>query len=183
MQPRCPKCKTEVLSREKTRTSSGAYVVAPYACASCRGMWLAPGEAETAVDLVEESPPAGPSPNDKRGGFCPFGHGLMERAKVDVDEGFYLERCVACRGVFFDAGEWDRLARARLLADVDALFDPVFQKKQAAARADAAHRARLVAAIGADVVEGLEAVAERLVDHPAKHDALAYLFDRLGLQR
>lgn len=181
-QPKCPKCKDAVLARNKVRTPSGAYVVQPYACPSCAGMWLAAGEAEVAAELVEDAAPAARSPNDARSGRCPFGHGLLERARIDVDEPFYLDRCPTCRGVFFDAGEWDRLARARLLHDVDALFDPLFQKRRAAARAEAAHRGRLVAALGSDVVEGIEAVADRLRDHPGRHDAVAYLLDRLGMQ-
>jgi Zn-finger nucleic acid-binding protein len=94
------------------------------------------------ADILQPSTPTLDEPpprvlNDKKGGVCPFGHGLLAWARVELDDGvevFYLERCSTCSGVFFDDGEWDRLAHSRMLAHLDDLWDPMFQQRLAEAR-------------------------------------------------
>ena len=81
----CPKCKTNDL-RQKGFDSS-------LHCNQCDGMWL---ESEKLPNFIKDSHDiqineAGTSENDMRTGFCPSGHGIMTRARIDTDEPFYLK--------------------------------------------------------------------------------------------
>ena len=179
MLPSCPKCASSTLARARDRSPP------VYTCSRCRGLWLMPGEA----DILQPSTPTLDEPpprvlNDKKGGVCPFGHGLLARARVELDDGgeiFYLERCSTCSGVFFDDGEWDRLAHSRMLAHLDELWDPMFQQRLAEARSRERWRADLVEKLSAETVDEMDQLVTTLAAVPRGHasDALAWLTWRL----
>jgi uncharacterized protein (DUF952 family)/Zn-finger nucleic acid-binding protein len=122
--------------------------------------------------------------NDKKGGVCPFGHGLLARARVELDDGgeaFYLERCTTCSGVFFDDGEWARLAHSRMFAHLDEFWDPLFQQRLAEERSRERWRADLVEKLSAGTVDDMERLVATLSAVPRGHasDGLAWLTSRL----
>ncbi len=53
--------------------------------------------------------------HDDKTGLCPEGHGIMVRAKIDVEDPFYLEKCTHCGGIWFDSGEWQQIAQHQLI--------------------------------------------------------------------
>lgn len=143
-------------------------------------MWLMPGEAELLALGVNEITTTKRAPQDKKGGFCPFEHGLLDRVRVELDDGgepFYLERCRTCSGVFFDDGEWSRLAHSRLLAHLDDLWDPLFQQRLADERSHKHWRVDLIDSLGLETVETVEKLATTLADRGMVSEAVAYLSD------
>lgn len=177
----CPKCEGVDLARARDKS------VPVWECPACRGMWLMPGEAE----LLSSSGTAAQHavarlPADKKGGACPFGHGHLDRARVDVEDGgdaFYLDRCLACSGVFFDDGEWGRLARSHLLRHLDDLWDPLFQQRLDHERSDKRWRADLVEKLGDDIVGTLEDLAAKIATGDRLSEALAWLTARVDAHK
>lgn len=173
-QPNCPKCERSVLKEP----SSGTKVLR---CYECGGMWLAADEArELALDGTIVDPvsmlPTKAGATDARTGFCPKGHGLMIRARVEIEEDpFYLEQCPQCMGIWFDHGEWNRLASSRMLEHLSDFWNPHWQRRRRAELSEARHRRKLADALGADVLEALDQVAARIKGHPLRNEALAYL--------
>jgi Zn-finger nucleic acid-binding protein len=147
-------------------------------------MWLSRTEAErlahqgfvTLEAPVEKAPsPVLASNADRRTGPCPFGHGLMGRARVELDTPFYLERCVHCGGVWFDAGEWQRLATSHLLGSLLEFWTPAWRWRSQQETARKAERDRLAMRLGPKLFEKLQALATTLNNHPARDEALAFL--------
>jgi len=79
---KCPKCKTTDL--EKTDYNS------PWFCETCGGLWLISLEKSTFADMLTEdiAPLTSPGNHDNETGICPSGHGIMIRARVDINKPF-----------------------------------------------------------------------------------------------
>ena len=67
---------------------------------------------------------------DHTTGLCPNGHGIMTRAKVDLEPPFFLEKCPHCNGIWFDKGEWNRLLESDMLSHVFAFWSNSWKKEQ-----------------------------------------------------
>jgi Zn-finger nucleic acid-binding protein len=131
---------------------------------------------------VEAVDPAVVEDADARAGFCPNGHGFLRRARVEVAHPFHLDRCEACAGVWFDAGEWAIVAASEWLKHLDDLWDPVYRKRMREERAQERHLETLRHALGDQVFEQVVAVAESLRAHPMKSIALAYILEETHTQ-
>ena len=70
------------------------------------------------------------SENDSKTGICPEGHGIMIRTKIETDDPFYLEKCSACGGIWFDSGEWDKLAKYNLTESINEFWCKSWQRQQ-----------------------------------------------------
>lgn len=178
MTPSCPKCESQALTRDRTLRPP------VFTCGHCKGLWLLPGEADILKAETSSTTSTLPPrvPNDKKGGFCPFGHGLLARARVELDDGgedFYLERCQTCSGVFFDDGEWARLLRSPMLEHLDDLWDPRFQQKLAEERSRERWRDDMVQKLSQETVDVLDALAAQLYDRGLASEAIAYLSERV----
>lgn len=177
----CPKCKATEL---KTAGRGGTPVLR---CYTCHGMWASLEEAESLLMQGAITDPASMLPQKVQGdalaGLCPHGHGILARARVDGDEPFYLDRCTHCQGLWFDAGEWQRLASLHLEKNLADLWDPERRRRLQQARIEDGHRARMIAALGQPLVDQIEAVTEAIESSPARHEAAGYLAQRLGLTR
>jgi Zn-finger nucleic acid-binding protein len=178
--PRCPKCANTQLAPSR-RSDPGARKDA-LSCPQCHGMWLPRTDAEflarqgsVSPEALPEQTPAPASDADRRTGPCPFGHGLMGRARVDLDTTFYLERCLHCGGVWFDAGEWHRLATSHLLGSLLEFWTPAWRWRSQQEKARKAGLERLSTRLGPELFEKLQAVATALSHHPAREEALAFL--------
>ena len=179
--PKCPKCRDVPLKKPSGRATP------VLRCYTCHGMWVEPTEIENIVaskGLLDPDSllPQRAAAADASAGLCPDGHGILTRARVEakVGEPFYLERCAHCRGLWFDAGEWQRLAESHLLHHLEDLWDPEWQRQHRQRRAHQLNRQRLEDEIGDDVVKTLDRIADDLRDHPRESQAVAYLLDRLG---
>jgi Zn-finger nucleic acid-binding protein len=172
----CPKCRTIRLKSP----SSGTPVLRCYAC---HGMWVTLEEAQalatggTLLDPVSLLPQK--ASGDAIAGVCPKGHGILIRARVELEESFYLERCGQCQGLWFDAGDWAKLASSHLIHHLKDLWDPDWQRRMREERAEERHRSRLRELLGPELFRRLDAVMKDLERHPRRTDAAAYIMHRL----
>ncbi len=179
MNPTCPKCKESELTRGHVpHELAGDHEVLN--CGRCHGTWLAQATAEQMVlagaplslEDVESTPE---DDADRRTGVCPHRHGIMLRARVHLSEPFYLERCPHCGGIWFDAGEWNRLAGSYLLEHLEDFWDPAWQQRMRKQLDHEDYEARLREELGDEVFGLLVKLAGELKDHPRRGRALAYL--------
>lgn len=183
----CPKCKSATLaplSETSTVPRSEAGPVPPSRCTSCHGVWMPHGALSLELGLPRHDPKSPPPPppsvtHDAKVGFCPAGHGLLIRARVDTDEPFHLDRCGTCAGIWFDPGEWARLASTEWMHHVDKLWDPVYRKRLREQKARAQHLEALSQALGEETAKKVVELAAALRTNPHRSLAMAYLIDEV----
>lgn len=177
----CPKCRSRTLTRVHADDAPGVL----QRCTGCHGHWLSEAAVHGLGEVVElrvSDPPYGSVSHerDHRTGLCPDGHGILARARVEIGATvFHLERCPACRGVFFDEGELSALATERLLGQLDRLFDPDYQRARRASEVARHLDEATRAALGDTLFDELAALAERLAEHPKRSMATAWLIERM----
>jgi Zn-finger nucleic acid-binding protein len=167
---KCPKCKTIEI------TKSGRSLA--YSCENCGGLWLADSAAlafSDGFDEINDREFAPNNENDDRTGLCPSGHGIMLRARVDLEDPFFLERCTACGGIWFDKGEWQRFAKSRLSHNLNDLWSRSWQRRQLKEKSRETYLEINRKLLGEEVFQAVVRLAERLKDHPEKGRALALL--------
>ena len=159
----------------------------PLRCTECRGTWL-PKVAfdrlqrrDAYLTLADEHPDAARGA-DKKVGLCPFNHGLLIRAAVPLDERFFLERCDACGGMWFDAGEWAEVASRHFFGTLVDLWDPAHQRKEIRETARRHERSRLERELGVEDFGKLLRLVEALKDAPTpvRLRAAAFLSEELA---
>ena len=128
--------------------------------------------AEAAGDapVVEADPKL-----DAQAGMCPAGHGILTRARIEGEKAFTLERCPTCFGVWFDRGEWQRVAHEHLANDLPQFWSREWQEQQRRTRGRAAHIAAAREDLGDDVFAKVSELAALLRSHPRRSEALAFL--------
>lgn len=175
MNERCPKCKATVLSAFEN--------TAALRCEKCLGFWVRP-EALRAPDVMaalgqHDALPTSPLEQDHRTGPCPDGHGLLRRARAANEDPYFLERCARCGGVWFDPGEWSRLAAAGLLENVSDLWSPAWREHLSEEQNRASLEHDLRQKLGDKTFEALDQLASELHERQLGAMALAYLRERL----
>jgi Zn-finger nucleic acid-binding protein len=164
----CPKCHTSEL-RKRSYNS-------PLVCSKCGGMWLMEGGgARLGAIEVEEVIDPDTDHHDKKTGLCPSGHGIMIRAKVDIDEPFYLEKCTACGGIWFDRGEWVKIAELNLAVDLQHIWTKSWQRRQSKQKGREQFLNLNQKLLGEKIFAAVMDLAKELKAHPEKHRALALL--------
>ena len=179
----CPKCKKTALTHAGGAFANTALPERALECEHCRGIWVPRGIIDAWRDHPFEEIEAGRmpsiSPDDLRTGLCPWGHGILIRARVEADRVFHLERCGTCRGVWLDKGEWQRLASARFLDHLDDLWDPTWQKRHRAEHSREEIDLALRTQLGAELFNALSSAIEAVARHPARAQVLAWIHDRI----
>ncbi len=172
---KCPKCQTESLTWAPTLPDAGS----PRVCTMCRGLWVEQSlYLHPEARAVAEERPAGrrvAGDPDLKAGLCPHDHGLLARTRVGLEPPFYLDRCARCGGIWFDSGEWDRLAHTPLLDCLPQLWTRSWRRRQRAAEARADHLAWARRRFGAELLAELQGLARRLEGDAARSEALAFL--------
>jgi Zn-finger nucleic acid-binding protein len=175
MNERCPKCDAGALL-----ALDGSIALC---CAKCSGFWVPPlgfEEPDIIASLKErDRRPSQHLEQDHRTGPCPEGHGLLRRARVTNEDPYFLERCARCGGVWFDPGEWSRLAEADLLGDVTTLWSPAWREHLSEEQNRVSLEADLRHKLGVETFDLLETLAEKLSQQKLGGLALAYLRERL----
>ena len=169
----CPKCRTSSLVRALTAT-----VRAGFECRTCGGIWLHLRELHRLAGSTASAPgqPAAESNElDGRGGLCPEGHGLLIRARIELEPPFYLDRCSQCHGVWFDRGEWQRLATHHLLEHLPELWTGAWQQRQRAAEQRRSYVEWANETFGDELFEQLTRLAAALDRYEHRAEALAFL--------
>jgi Zn-finger nucleic acid-binding protein len=179
----CPKCKAatlEPLSAAPLQHKSESSAVPASRCSNCRGVWMPHGALSHDLGLPTEEAAPGSVNLDAKVGFCPAGHGLLIRARVDAEQPFHLDRCGTCAGIWFDAGEWAALASTEWLHHLDDLWDPAWRKRMREERARKEHQQALEQALGPETARLVIELAAVLKQHPRQQSlAVAFLLDEL----
>jgi Zn-finger nucleic acid-binding protein len=152
-------------------------------CSQCGGLWVPGGDVSSigeqemlAALMGTGDPPA----VDTGACLCPEGHGLLLRARVELEPPFSLDRCDHCRGIWFDRGEWDVLAQNYLLEHLDDLWTAAWQRQQRREQTRRSYFERCRQRFGDDLFDALTGVAEALQGHPRRAEALAFLHEMSG---
>lgn len=144
-------------------------------CHACGGRWVPSASVEDWKEIRDFVAPAEPSPaHDKRAAVCPEGHGFLRRVRVE-ELGFALDRCPRCGGVWFDHGEWERLAEANVVENLSVLWDPAFRAAKRKAKEQQRIDDELRQAIGDESFTRLREFADWLGGDPEKSRVLAWL--------
>ncbi len=173
---KCPKCPQQDLVNGTHGTSR---------CPACNGIFV-PVSRVGELLAADDSPEAGTQQPDRdaQGGRCPVDRGIMSRAAVltSGEAPIHLERCGTCRGVWFDAGEWNALSAAHLLDHLDEFWSAEWRagQRRSAERAD--YEKRLEEAFGADLYAEIRKLAAELRNHPRRSQALAVLREESGTE-
>lgn len=166
----CPKCKDYALGKKGYDS--------PYNCKFCGGMWL---EFEKIPDFfesirLEESKEITENLNDDKAGFCPSGHGLLTRAKIeDTENPFYLEKCSTCGGIWFDNDEWQRIINNNLVDNLNDIWCSSWQTQQRKKKSRDTYLEANKKVFGEGVFNKIIELSILLKEHPDKGRAIALL--------
>jgi Zn-finger nucleic acid-binding protein len=165
----CPKCKNSPLAKAD-------YSHSPFICKSCGGVW-----SRQLCDLPEipstetEDNSEVPTDFDEKTGLCPEGHGIMLRAKVDLEKPFYLERCTKCGGIWFDKGEIRRLAESQISLHLSEFWSRAWQTKQRKLNSRNNYLKLNKKLLGESIFNEISGLVEKLKNHPEKGRAIAFI--------
>jgi len=112
-------------------------------------------------------------------GLCPSGHGLLIRARIEIEPPLFLERCTDCGGIWFDRGEWNRLAENELLKDLPEFWTRAWQRKQRKETSRKLYIEWQQKTFGEELYALLSDLAERLKNHPRRSEALAFIREEI----
>ena len=183
----CPKCKNSEL-----RSGILSSHLAVEDCEECKGTWI-PAEnymnwqshqpqisqnkirfADTLnVDYVQ-------SPYDTKGALCPECRRYLSRAKVMLENPFYVERCANCQGVWCDHGEWDVLETLGLHTTIDQLFSAEWQTQARQLQQISKERQATIDKLGGELANLVFEVGEKLKEHPNGDFGVAYLMRQIS---
>jgi len=125
---------------------------------------------------LDESAEAAQNLNDDRAGFCPSGHGLLTRAKIeDTGNPFYLEKCSACGGIWFDNDEWRRIINNNLVDSLNEIWCSSWQAQQRKKKSRETYLEVNRNVFGEDIFNKIIELSELLKEHPEKGRAIALL--------
>jgi Zn-finger nucleic acid-binding protein len=99
----------------------------------------------------------------------------MIRARVDIDEPFYLEKCVACGGIWFDKGERRKIIEGNFTEHLKDLWSRSWQSKQRKEQSRTRFLEINEEVLGKEVFQAIIELAEQLKQHPEKGRAIALL--------
>ena len=161
-------------------------------CPDCKGTWI-PAEEYKAWQSQQPIQEADPtqliqpldvnfvqSPLDMRAAFCPECNRYLSRAKVEVNPPFYVERCLACGGIWCDYGEWDILEKLGLHATIQQLFTTDWQIQVREIQQADREREATTEKLGPEIAERVFELAELLENHPNGDFGVAYLMRRFN---
>jgi Zn-finger nucleic acid-binding protein len=166
MRLQCPKCEHQAL--DERRAGAGS-------CPACGGMWVPLYEVPRLLEDGVATSGDAPAATDAATGMCPARHGIMSRARVETATPFTLERCSSCFGVWFDRGEWQRLADAHLVDDLPHFWSREWQAQQRRVHSRNAHLESAKEDFGGELYAQLVQLAETLRGDKRRSEALAFL--------
>lgn len=175
--PNCPKCRRVVLQPlELPGTAEEALT-----CRECHGVWLSRETVASGVQLTLPDPDFELSDRnyDRKAGLCPFGHGILIRAKPVIEPACYLDRCPKCGGVWFDHGEWQRLAAAGITLELLDIWTKAWRRKKRREQARREYLNMLKNNLGKAVFQQTRQLARTLARHPFGNQALIFLREEM----
>ena len=114
----------------------------------------------------------------KRAKLCPQDGRIMGRYRSAGNDGFWIDRCSTCGGVWFDGSEWEATVEAGLHESLTHVFSDAWQREAEEATAATARRERLADTVGADELDRADAFREWVWSHPQRHLLIARVSER-----
>ncbi len=156
-----------------------------YRCSKCEGYWIkgfqywkwlkAHGDTipEKSVEFTVDLPAS----DSKQAKVCiECGH-LMLRNKVGHGIPFYLDRCSACGGVWFDKNEWDVLKSRNLHDEIHLIFTSAWQADNREKEQQLNYEKTLSEILGEKDYEDLRKIKVLIRNHPRKDLMLGYILN------
>lgn len=161
-------------------------------CQECKGIWIPANEYEAwQAHQARKPAPDVPSetlyvdfvlsPFDTKAALCPECQRYLSRAKVNLNTPFYVERCVQCRGIWCDYGEWDILQQLGLHTTIEQLFTNEWQTRARERQFFDKERQATIDKLGSELAEQVFELAEALANHPNGDFGVAYLMRRVAV--
>jgi Zn-finger nucleic acid-binding protein len=162
-------------------------------CHECKGTWIPASEYEAWQDRQANNPVVPElfsrtlnvdfvqSPFDTKAALCPECQRYLSRAKVNLNTPFYVERCMHCRGIWCDYGEWDILERLGLHTTIEQLFTNEWQTRSREQQFSAQERQATIEKLGSELAARVFELAEVLANHPNGDFGVAYLMRRVSV--
>jgi Zn-finger nucleic acid-binding protein len=157
-------------------------------CPDCKGTWIPP---EQYANWQQQQPSQAPtipkptldvdyvqSPLDSRAALCPECGHYLARARVNLKQPFYVERCPNCHGIWCDRGEWSVLEQLGLHTSIELLFSSEWQSRVKAYSYAERERQATIEKLGTDLAQKVFELAELLENHPSGDFGVAYLMRR-----
>jgi Zn-finger nucleic acid-binding protein len=161
-------------------------------CQDCKGTWIPPKEYEAwqagQVGIPRRSELSSgtlnvafvQSPFDTKAALCPECQRYLSRAKVNLQTPFYVERCMQCRGIWCDYGEWDILEKLGLHTTIEQLFSNEWQSRDRERQFFDQERQATINKLGSELAARVFELAEALAQHPNGDFGVAYLMRRVA---
>ena len=175
----CPACQSENFAQVELDAGLNAF-----RCESCAGHWLRGVNywhwlGSHGENLPERREPSSDEaqPEDRKAKLCPECHASMFRYTVGHGLGFGLDQCPACKGIWFDAAEWETLRERNLHDDIHAVFTAPWQAE--VSREERRRRLEQIylKRFGAEDYAEVRRVRQWLDASARKQELLAYLTD------
>jgi len=189
----CPKCKNVTLLDSVLDKD-----LAVHYCQNCKGTWIPSGEYEAWQERQPHKPanramvPTSISRRlkvdfvqsafDTKAGLCPECKHYLSRAKVNLETPFYVERCMYCRGIWCDYGEWDILEKLGLNTTIERLFSHEWESQVRSYQYFEQERRATIEKLGNELAMRVFELAELLENHPNGDFGVAYLVRRVAGQ-
>lgn len=160
-------------------------------CPSCKGIWIPAEEYKAWQAQQDAKAPAVENvvpkilnvefqqpPQDTRAALCPDCNRYLSRAKISLKTPFYVERCLACGGIWCDRGEWGVLEKLGLHTCIEKLFSANWQERIREVEYAYRERQATIDKLGPDLAAKVFELAELLENHPNGDFGVAYLMRR-----
>ena len=176
----------------KTPLTSGILsdTLSAQVCSDCKGAWI---PAQSYEQWKAEQGEQHPDPSrcresldvdfvqsiyDTRAALCPECQHYLARARVNLSQPFYVERCPSCGGIWCDRGEWDVLQKLGWHTTIEILFTQEWQARVRKYELDDQERQAMIDKLGEELAQQVFQLASQLEKHPKGDFAVAYLMRR-----
>jgi len=174
----CPSCGTHGISLVDLEEN-----LCGFKCRACEGIWVKGFQywkwlkihgsilPEKPADFTADVPVS----DTRQAKLCiECGH-VMLRNKVGHDIPFYLDRCSACGGIWFDKNEWEILQSRNLHDEIHLIFTEAWQKDNRKKEHEVTFEKSLAETIGQEEYDRLKSFRSWIKMHPRKDLLIGYI--------
>ena len=177
---KCPVCDTHSLSNLELEE-----MLQGYKCSKCEGCWIKGFQYWKWLKAHGDTLPEKPAEftldldvsDSKQVKICiECGH-LMIRNKVGHGIPFYLDRCSACGGIWFDKNEWEVLKSRNLHDEIHLIFTSAWQSDNREKEQQVNYEKALAEILGEKDHDDLRKFKSWISKHPRRDLIIAYILN------
>lgn len=151
-------------------------------CSICNGVWISSNQylawLRTQKEPLPEMPLDDLTVPELRTNMlklCPESGHILKRFKIFANRDFHLDRCGHCNGIWFDAEEWDMLAKHNMQDKANQFFTAPWQDKLREKESGARMEKIYLNKFGARDFERIQEIHGWLKDNPNRAMLIAFL--------